>query len=155
MYKYKGKFLSNTNIYVDKAISKIETNMAIGGTKRATCGCNYTKENRIPCPHICGVILLTGRPLSNYIDYKHTVAAHRELYNVPFIPVDTNELTTSSKIQTPIVKKLPGQNKKRRIRSRGEVVNSPTNLCSICENTGHNKRTCRRLNLIQQHFVNN
>ncbi|PWA02796.1 hypothetical protein BB558_001047 [Smittium angustum] len=138
MYKYKEKYLSNTNIYVDKAIPKIETNMTIGGTKRAvrydteifsvkrkngtllfiymetqTCGCNYTKENGIPCPHICSVILLTGRPLSNYIDYKHTVAAHRELYNVPFIPVDTNELTTSSKIQPPIVKKLPGQNIKK------------------------------------------
>ncbi|PVU89389.1 hypothetical protein BB559_005123, partial [Furculomyces boomerangus] len=35
MYKYKEKYFSNTNIYVDKVIPKIETNMTIGGTKRA------------------------------------------------------------------------------------------------------------------------
>ena len=57
------------------------------------------------------------------------------------LPVDKHCLQVDESAKPPKPRVLPGRPKKQRIRSRNEILESRQH-CSICNELGHNQRTC-------------
>ena len=79
--------------------------------------------------------------MSNIID-QYTVQYYRNSYKHFLIPINVENLVSNSGILPPIFKKQRGRPKTKRIRKGGGKEKEAI-LCSNCQETGHNRRTCR------------
>ncbi|KAL7229589.1 hypothetical protein ACSBR2_008150 [Camellia fascicularis] len=109
-------------------------------------GCLYGFQFCHPLLFVDGTFL-KGRYKGHFLATTSKDDCFRESYKESVYPVPSSERfdfdgASSSIIKLPIMKKQPGQNKKKRIPSRGENVKQIK--CGRCLKYGnHNKKTCK------------
>ncbi|KAL7252470.1 hypothetical protein ACSBR1_007111 [Camellia fascicularis] len=114
---------------------------------KRTCSCHEWQLNGFPCCHVVHALHSSSRDVYDFIDPFFRVDCFRKSYKESVYPVPSSERfdfdgADSSIIKPLITKKQPGQNKKKRIPSRGENVNQiKCGRCLKYEN--HNKKTCK------------
>ncbi|KAL7241942.1 hypothetical protein ACSBR1_014506 [Camellia fascicularis] len=114
---------------------------------RRTCSCHEWQLNSFPCCHAVHALRSSGRDMYDCIDPFFHVDCFRESYKKFVYPMPSSERfdfdgAGSSIIKPPITKKQSGQNKKKRIPSRGKNVKQiKCGRCLKYEN--HNKKTCK------------
>lgn len=120
--------------------------------KDKTCTCNRFQLDLLPCAHALAYIkkynLSAYEFCSEYYTQKKMLAAYSgTIYPIPsrdtwLLPEDVAQ----DQILPPEVKRKPGRPRKRRVRSYFEDIDKETVRCSVCKQSNHNKRTCKRGN---------
>lgn len=120
-------------------------------TRRVTlslrqCTCAYMDQYMIPCRHLQAVLRarLIGNTVFDYFDQCYRVESFVASFESKYIlvPIET-EITRDVALQPSVVGVRKGRNKMRRIRSNGEnLTHVSVNRCSLCKQTGHNRRSC-------------
>ncbi|KAL7170267.1 hypothetical protein ACSBR2_035188 [Camellia fascicularis] len=114
---------------------------------RQTCSCHEWQLHGFPCCHAVHALRSSGRDVYDFIDPFFHVDCFRESYKESAYLVPSSERfnfdgASSSIIKSPITKKQPGRNKKKRIPSRGENVKQ-IKYGRCLKNGNHNKKTCK------------
>ncbi|XP_028118523.1 uncharacterized protein LOC114316067 [Camellia sinensis] len=114
---------------------------------KQTCSCHEWQLNGFPCCHIVHALRSSGRDVYDFIDTFFRVDCFRESYKESVYPVPSSERfdfdgAGSLIIKPSITKKQPGQNKKKRIPSKGENVKQ-IKYGRCLKYGNHNKKTCK------------
>jgi hypothetical protein len=84
-----------------------------------TCSCGRYQVNDIPCGHAVACIIKLQQEPRNYVPEIFILQKDLQTYNRNVLPVDITELEVSLHCRPPILKRLRGRLKERRIR-KGE-----------------------------------
>ena len=106
-----------------------------------TCSCKMFQDLGYPCAHACAAALETQIDIMTLCIDERRIGALRAVYEMGIIPVDV-ESVQSMVLLPPLVHRLPGRPKSKRIRSKAEDRYKRANFCSQCGKRGHNIRTC-------------
>ncbi|KAL7239557.1 hypothetical protein ACSBR2_005452 [Camellia fascicularis] len=101
---------------------------------------------RFPCSHVVVAFRNSGRNIYNFVKPFYHVAKYRATYSgsIHLIPTVSKPkfITSNYLIAPPIYKRPPGQPKRKRILSKGEVVQQIR--CGRCGKISHhNRKTCK------------
>ena len=107
-----------------------------------TCSCLQFQQLKFPCAHASAAIFYSKQNIYDFVANEYANETLRQLYSIAVDPVLVNNLIIQP-ILPPIVRRQSGRPKKVRIRSRNEGLDSNI-TCSLCQQSGHNKRTCTR-----------
>ena len=107
-----------------------------------TCSCLQFQQMQYPCVHAAATISFCRQNIHDYVSHAYKTDNLKQLYSLPIYPILIDELIPQN-VLPPVVRRLPGRPKKLRIRNRNEDSNSHV-TCSLCQQLGHNKRTCKR-----------
>ncbi|KAL0277969.1 UNVERIFIED_CONTAM: hypothetical protein Sradi_7308800 [Sesamum radiatum] len=117
-----------------------------------TCNCRVWDVSGIPCKHAALGIFHRRDSLESFCDSRFSKENYMKAYSycihpVPdptFWPQDLEVEPTN--LLPPIVRRMPGRPKKNRRKEPGEAPNvvrrSNMVRCKVCNDLGHNKRTC-------------
>ena len=105
------------------------------------CSCMKFQDYGYPCKHACSAALQAGVDIPSLCIDERRVGALRRVYAFGIIPVDLLTIP-SIPLEPPIVQRQAGRPKANRIRRWDEGRPKRINLCSLCGETGHNKKTC-------------
>ncbi|KAL0306893.1 UNVERIFIED_CONTAM: hypothetical protein Sradi_6106600 [Sesamum radiatum] len=117
-----------------------------------TCNCRVWDVSGIPCKHAALGIFHRRDSLESFCDSRFSKENYMKAYSyyihpVPdptFWPQDLEVEPTN--LLPPIVRRMPGRPKKNRRKEPGEAPNvvrrSNMVTCKVCNDLGHNKRTC-------------
>ncbi|KAL7240403.1 hypothetical protein ACSBR2_006120 [Camellia fascicularis] len=102
--------------------------------------------NGFPCSHAVAVFRNSGRNIYDSIDRAFYIDTFRAMYNGTIYPIPTVEKPTFNPTEYFIapskVKRPPGRPKRKRIPSKGEVVQRIR--CGHCGKlSNHNRKTCK------------
>ncbi|KAL7201215.1 hypothetical protein ACSBR1_033008 [Camellia fascicularis] len=111
-----------------------------------SCSCFQWQLNGFPCPHAVVAFRNSGKNVYDYIEPFYHVMKHRAAYERSIHPIPTvakPKFTPSDYlIAPPVYKRPPGRPKRKRIPSKGEVVQHIR--CVRCGKMGHhNRKTCK------------
>ncbi|CAL5395991.1 unnamed protein product [Camellia sinensis] len=111
-----------------------------------SCSCFQWQLNGFPCPHAIVAFRNTGKNVYDYIEPFFHAVKYREAYEGSIHPIPTvakpNFTPSDYLIAPPIYKRPPGRPKRKRIPSKGEVVQHIR--CGRCRKMGHhNRKTCK------------
>ena len=106
-----------------------------------TCSCKMFQDLGYPCAHACAATLESQIDIMALCIDERRIGSLRAVYEMGIIPVDI-ESVQSMALLPPLVQRLPGRPKSKRIRSEVEDRYKRANFCSQCGKRGHNKRTC-------------
>ena len=109
--------------------------------ERRQCTCMKFQDYGYPCNHACAAALLAGVDITSLCIDERRVGALRRVYEMGIIPVDI-ETILPIPLEPPLVQRLPGRPKVKRIRRRDEDRRKRIYFCSLCGETGHTKNTC-------------
>ena len=107
----------------------------------------------IPYRHVVLCICYKREPIEIYVDHYFSIQTYIKAYEEAIRPVPARDLeiepTQSEIILPPPLKRLPSRPKMNRRREEGEaplvgLKRSFTVTCAICQQLGHNKRSCQR-----------
>src|ERR1700722_4927117 len=114
----------------------------ITNLRERTCECTYFQDDQSPCTHaIIACRYETEDPFEYFIP-EYSVSAYRKTYKHFLHPVSIENLALDPRILPPVFAKQRGRPRTKRIR-KGSWKKKPK-LCSSCQDTGHDKRTCRQ-----------
>ena len=100
---------------------------------------------RIPVrPCVCGSAVCPCRHRDTCLDERR-VGSLRAVYEIGIIPVDM-ETVVPEDVEPPVVHRQAGRPKTKRIRKRHEGKRKGIVFCTICGQSGHNKRSCPQNN---------
>ncbi|KAL7222665.1 hypothetical protein ACSBR1_024374 [Camellia fascicularis] len=104
--------------------------------------------NEFPCSHAVVAFRNSGQDIHESIDRVFHIETFKSLYSGTIYPIPTVDMpsatTTDYMITPPIVKRLLGRPKRKRIPSRGEEVQRIR--CGRCGKLGnHNRKTYKEL----------
>ncbi|XP_028084578.1 uncharacterized protein LOC114285698 [Camellia sinensis] len=113
---------------------------------KQTCSCFQWQINGFPCSHAVVAFRNNGRNIYDSIDSGFYIETFRATYSRTIYPIPTVERPTFNPneylIAPPTVKRPPGRPKRKRIPSKGEVVQRI--CCGRCGKLGnHNRKTCK------------
>lgn len=147
-----------SRIFEVKRLSKQEYRVV--DLAKRTCTCGVWEEMQYPCVHAHAAILHEKELVSSYVHAAFLVSSCKEAVSGTIVPVDVEVCDRDETSLPPIVQRRPGKQKTRRFPSAGEEEekssgieqgdSAPTSKsairCSVCDLTGHNKRTCPQKN---------
>ena len=116
-----------------------------------TCVCKRWDISGIPCRHAWLAIQECREDPVSYLSENHTKAAYRRTYDIVMHPIPQSPFwpqdLTNDVCKPPDVKRAPGRPVVQRIRHPMEQQRVSQSLraqkkCSLCLQTGHNKRKC-------------
>ena len=107
-----------------------------------TCSCLQFQQMHYPCVYAAATINFCWQDIHEYVSHVYKTENLKQLYSLSIDPILIDELVPQI-IYPPVVRRLPGRPKKLRIRNRNEGTDSNI-TCSLCNQLGHNKRTCKR-----------
>ena len=112
-----------------------------------TCTCEKLKIYKLPCSHVLAVCRFRSLSHSGFVDQFYTTEKYRQAYLKSFKPIpDVAYWTpyTGPRIVANVLhKRGQGRPKSTRIRNEmDESVRRYVKSCSLCRQTGHNKKTC-------------
>ncbi|KAL0297754.1 UNVERIFIED_CONTAM: hypothetical protein Sradi_6827500 [Sesamum radiatum] len=131
---------------------QIKTSNYIVNLRTRTCNCRVWDVSGIPCKHAALGIFHRRDSLESFCDSRFSKENYMKAYSyyihpVPdptFWPQDLEVEPTN--LLPPIVRRMPGRPKKNRRKEPGEAPNvvrrSNMVRCKVCNDLGHNKRTC-------------
>jgi hypothetical protein len=105
--------------------------------------CNFRSERLLQSPCTRSIVACRYEvedPYEYFID-QYIIQYYKNTYKHFLIPINIENLASDSGILPPVFKKQRGRPKTKRIR-KGAWKKKAT-LCSNCQGTGHNRRTCR------------
>jgi hypothetical protein len=105
------------------------------------CDCTNFREYEAPCCHVIIVCKYGQKDPFDYMSDFYTIRAFRFTYQRPLPPISINDLRSDHTIKPPILVKLRGRPKTKRIR-KGALKKAPR-ICGNCGEKGHNRRSCR------------
>ncbi|XP_028100133.1 uncharacterized protein LOC114299560 [Camellia sinensis] len=113
---------------------------------KQTCSCFQWQINGFPCSHVVVAFRNSGRNIYDSIDSAFYIDTFRAIYSGTIYPIPTVERPTINPteylIALPMVNRPPGKPKRKRIPSKGEVVQHIR--CGHCGKLGnHNRKTCK------------
>ncbi|XP_060217146.1 uncharacterized protein LOC132644572 [Lycium barbarum] len=114
-----------------------------------TCSCKVWDLQQLPCAHALAALKAQrlpdyGERVYNLCSPYYSAEFHRLAYSKiinPVPPKEQWEWATENIINPPIVKRVKGRKRKKRIPTVGEDVKK-RNKCSLCKQVGHKKTTC-------------
>lgn len=115
--------------------------------RKRICTCLIWQNNGFPCSHAAVVLYRFSLPVKNFIEKYFHVDHYRKsyeklIYPIPSTSVADFDLTKREEVLSPVTKRQPDRSRKKRFRSRGEVVKRIK--CGRCEKIGnHNRKTCK------------
>ncbi|XP_028108794.1 uncharacterized protein LOC114307592 [Camellia sinensis] len=132
---------ANDNVYEVHSHPSILVDVA-----RRVCSCFQWQINGFPCSHAVVAFRDSGRDIHESIDHAFHIDTFKETYNGTIYPIPTmgkpSSTPTDYMIMPPAVKRPPGRPKRKRIPSRGEVVQHIRS--GRCRKLGNNNRkTCK------------
>lgn len=139
---------SSTNVYIVKGREHRHRVDLL----QKSCQCSFWTQYGIPCRHAICAADSDGR-LANYPQFVE-YAFHSMYLMANYVDtlkdticevVDLDALVPDGKTQPNINVKQAGRPKKKRVRSRGELVGGTQHKrtkCGSCNQPGHNARTC-------------
>ena len=105
------------------------------------CSCRMFEDLGIPCVHACCAALASGVSIPALCIEERRVGTLQLVYSEGISMVDI-ENVPSEPILPPLVKRLPGRPRTKRIRRAEEDRPTRITSCSFCGKRGHNIRTC-------------
>ena len=108
-----------------------------------SCSCGFYKEFGIPCRHICAAVFSKHENPKDLIIPERSLGALKMMYNGHIVPVDLNDLE-EDQLKAPTKTKKRGRRKEKRMVSQAEKRVKRTVKCSVCNEKGHNSRSCPR-----------
>ena len=126
-----------------------------------TCGCRRWDLTGIPCHHAICAMNRNGVDPVDYVDVVYSVKTYRACYSGIVYPMngEAQWTKTGHVVTPPFVQKQPGRPKLKRkhdgndLQEREEVHGVGATLarnsqmtvrCSVCNQAGHNRRTCKK-----------
>eukprot|EP00268_Persea_americana_P037534 TRINITY_DN37191_c0_g3_i1.p1 TRINITY_DN37191_c0_g3~~TRINITY_DN37191_c0_g3_i1.p1 ORF type:complete len:769 (-),score=109.03 TRINITY_DN37191_c0_g3_i1:429-2735(-) len=119
------------------------------------CTCRQWKISGLPCIHAVAVLDRTGRNIYDFCSRYLTVDSYRATYSESINPIATGEKpacdeSTPAVICKPPLRRLsrpPGRPRQKRAEAQVVRKSLKPRYCSRCKGTGHNKKTCKELNI--------
>ena len=119
-----------------------------------TCSCRMWQLSGLPCVHGTAAILKINKLPEQYVPNWFRKELYYATYHNYLSPVGGIDFwpdqSQYSKVLPPIVKKMPGRPRKKRVRAKGEGGSSTrvskvgvSMTCQNCFKVGHNKKGCK------------
>ncbi|XP_028054575.1 uncharacterized protein LOC114258775 [Camellia sinensis] len=113
---------------------------------KRTCSCFQWQINEFPCSHAVVAFRNNRRNIYDSIDSTFSIDTFQAIYSETIYPIPTVERSMFNPaeylIAPPTSKRPPGRPKRKRISSKGEVVQRIR--CGRCKKLGnHNRKTCK------------
>ncbi|KAL7201018.1 hypothetical protein ACSBR1_032846 [Camellia fascicularis] len=113
---------------------------------RRTCSCYQWQLNGFPCSHVLVAFQNNGKNVYDSMDFHYCVDKYKASYSRAVFLIPTAGKPTFKPddylIAPPIVKRPPGRPKRKRIPSKGEVIQHIR--CGHCGKMGnYNRKTCK------------
>src|SRR6266487_3837680 len=105
------------------------------------CDCTNFQEYRSPCTHAIAACRYEAIDPFDQFGPALTMETYRQPYEHFAIPINIKNLDSTAGIQPPEFKKQRGRPKVKRLR-KGAWKQKATH-CKNCNDTGHNKQSCR------------
>ena len=80
-----------------------------------TCSCNYYKDMKLPCTHICAFLLLKNESTEYYVDTIYSENNYTQTYSIPIVP-PAFILSFEEEVLPPLVLVRRGRRRMRRMR---------------------------------------
>lgn len=118
------------------------------------CSCKGWQLSGLPCCHAIPVLECIGRNLYDYCSRFFTTDSYRLTYTESINPMpnvekpERNELQEATIVTPPPTKRPPGRPKLKLVESV-DIIKRQLQ-CSKCKGLGHNKKTCNRVNGIEE-----
>lgn len=120
-----------------------------------SCSCRAWDLSGIPCIHAVCAIFDRKKDPADYVHHCYSKEMYELTYSQALEPINGGLLwprTQFEDIGAPIPRRMTGRPKKRRNREETEPRHSKTKMsrkggtitCSMCKQSGHNKRFCPR-----------
>lgn len=121
--------------------------------RRKVCGCGYWNVTGIPCSHAITCIHYIQMNPADFVDNYFKRDTYNMAYRSYIPPMNGRILwheTDGNYLSPPLARRQPGRPKKKRIIPNSEMdLSRPSSsrmsvqmTCSICQQIGHNRRTC-------------
>jgi predicted nucleic acid-binding Zn finger protein len=108
------------------------------------CSCGEFKDFKWPCVHASSAITRAGKSFMDYVEHYYKKQTLESVYAGIVHPVPIGALPFDG-LLPPITRAQAGRPKKVRMRNRSELQSEESPIiCSLCNERGHNKRTCQR-----------
>lgn len=119
------------------------------------CSCGHWDITGIPCIHGLSAIHFMRHDPADYVHPCFTVEAYRKAYSFGLQAINGEKMWPKASgypIEPPLIRKMPGRPKKKRIRDKEEKdPKNPNRLrrtglqmtCQNCFQVGHNARSCK------------
>ena len=112
---------------------------------RRECSCKEFQDLGYPCVHACAAARSAHVDIAPLCLDERRVGSLRAVYEIGIIPVDM-ETVVPEDVEPPVFHRQAGRPKTKRIRKRHEGKRKRIVFCTICGQTGHNKRSCPQNN---------
>ena len=109
---------------------------------KRSCSCLQFQQMKYLCANASAANFCSKQNIYDFVADKYTNENLKKPYSIPLDPVLVTDLIPQP-ILPSTVRRQSGRPKKIRIRSRNEGLESNI-TCSLCQQLGHNKRTCTR-----------
>ncbi|XP_057787606.1 uncharacterized protein LOC131004872 [Salvia miltiorrhiza] len=118
------------------------------------CACRVWQLTGIPCVHAICAIQFMSKDISDYVSKYYSTEKYLATYEYSLEPVNGPKLwpeVEGSTVKPPAIRRMPGRPKIKRKRALEEDPKRPGHLrrfgqlmtCQNCQQTGHNKKTCK------------
>jgi hypothetical protein len=110
-----------------------------------SCSCRKYQDFTAPCSHAIACILYLHQDPFDYFTRHYDWDISLQIYKIPIQPVLIQELQVlagDSTIYPPVKKAKRGRPKVARIRANYHGTQKRIYNCSVCLQTGHNRRIC-------------
>ena len=139
-----GRSLKATRTFgmVFKVQSSINENTErVVDLERRTCTCKTFEDMGFPCRHACAAAILANVEIRSLCSQERRVGSLQRTYSEGIMVVDMRNVPVQH-LEPPLIKRLPGRPKERRIRSQVEDRPRKCVFCSLCGIRGQYITTC-------------
>ncbi|KAH6779662.1 hypothetical protein C2S52_010899 [Perilla frutescens var. hirtella] len=152
---YRARLKAQENLRGEKFEVCLQDDQFVVNVPNRTCTCRLWDLTGIPCIHACRALHFLKVDAANFVDDCYSVQRYLDTYRYGIEPLDGPEMwliAQGDTIEPPLVRKLPGRPPKKRKRGleEKEIGNSSKlrsfglqMTCRRCQQSGHNKRTCK------------
>jgi hypothetical protein len=109
---------------------------------QGTCSCGKYEDYKAPCSHAIACILYLHRDPFDYFSVRYKWETLQRTYDYPIHPVTIQGLQVLDSIRPPIKRPKSGRPKVSRIRATHHQKERRQYNCSVCRQSGHNRRVC-------------
>ena len=106
------------------------------------CSCKQFEDLGYPCVHACSAALFSGVRIPSLCIPERRVGSLQMVYAEGIVLVDMESVRPQI-LASPLVQRLPGRPRIKRIRRAEEDRPRRVVFCSFCGRRGHNFRTCQ------------
>ncbi|KAK4284108.1 hypothetical protein QN277_000981 [Acacia crassicarpa] len=139
----------------DKMLVRAKLTNFIVNLASRDCTCKAWQMSGIPCPHACAAIKKGQGDVYANVEECYLLSSQQKIYSNIMIPVEINDMprlavalndhTSQTFLKPPQNTRPPGRpGRPQSTRRESQVQHKKVYHCSICQELGHTRRTCKK-----------